>query len=412
MKIAFIIEYFFPFDKGGSEWSTYYLAKGLVKRGHQVVVITPNYGGQKQQIVDGIKIVRFPFYAKIKQTQPLPGNFFFTNPLWIAWSTFFYLFFLKKENVQIVHIQGKYSILPTRMANIFLNLPIIATVRDYQMICNYGICLNSKQVACSLKEYFVSDFRKYYQIYIQKKNVLSLLLNLLFALRGRFAKNFLKWSTLGLTLVVLSNSQRIIFEKNGFRKIKVIANPHQFPKVKSPAKKEKLVIYAGRLTPGKGVDILIQAVQKLAKEFPDYRFIFIGEGFLKQKILSVKRLRKNIQAPGQIPHENLLAFLAKARVVVVPSVWPEPFGRVALEAIAQNTPVVVSDRGALPEIIDKRWGIVTPLAESDLSQAIKKALAKNDLFTSNIRKDMKLIKRKYQIEPIKKYLVLYEEILK
>ena len=84
MKIVFVIEYFFPFDKGGSEWSTFYLAKGLVKSGHKVTILTPDYGSDRQQTIEGVQILRYPFYKKVKNFETIPSNFFFTNPFFVT----------------------------------------------------------------------------------------------------------------------------------------------------------------------------------------------------------------------------------------------------------------------------------------------------------------------------------------
>lgn len=412
MKIAFTIEYFIPHAKGGSEWSTYYLAKSLVKKGHQIVVITPNYGNRGQEVLDGIKIVRFPFYLKMQKRNTLPGNFFFTNPLWIIWSAFFYLYYLKKEKVDIINIQGKYSILPSRIANFFLKLPTVSTVRDYQLICNYGVCLNSKQKACTLREYFTIDFRHYYKNYVQKKNSINLILNLLYAVWGRFSKNILKLSTFGQALVVLSNPQKEIFKKNGFKNLHIIANPMEFTRGKRQVKKEKLIIYAGRLTPGKGVNILINILPKIIAKFPGYKFIFAGEGMLKGELQSISKTEKNIEVLGQVPHKELLALFAKAEVAIVPSIWPEPFGRVALEALSQKTPVVVSSRGALPEIVDKRWGIIIDPTEEKLFLGLKKAIELNSLLVSNIDKDFNLLRKRFQKDPVENYISFSKRLLK
>ena len=110
MKVAFVIEYFLPFSAGGAEWSTFYIAKLLKEKNVKVVILTPNFGAPKEEILDGIKILRYPFYKRLTSTSTFPGNFAFTNPLWIFWSTLFLFFKLRKENPDIIHVQGKYSV--------------------------------------------------------------------------------------------------------------------------------------------------------------------------------------------------------------------------------------------------------------------------------------------------------------
>src|SRR3990167_2383834 len=139
MKIAFVIEYFRPMGAGGSGWSTYYLAKDLAANNQEVVVLTPNYGAKKTEFDDGIRILRFPFYLKLKNFNQLPGNFALTNPFWILWTVINLFLLIKKENPDVIHVQGKYSVPPAVIANLFFKKPLVATVRDYLVICNYGI---------------------------------------------------------------------------------------------------------------------------------------------------------------------------------------------------------------------------------------------------------------------------------
>ena len=72
MTILMLSEYFPPYDFGGSEWSVFYLAKGLKKMGYKAIILTPNYGNKKYEDKSGFKIIRFPFYKKLKKNQLAP----------------------------------------------------------------------------------------------------------------------------------------------------------------------------------------------------------------------------------------------------------------------------------------------------------------------------------------------------
>ena len=72
MKILFLVKFYMPFDRGGSEWSTHDLAKLLTARGHKVTILTPNYGAKKEERLDGIAVKRFPFF----KTSVLPPDIF------------------------------------------------------------------------------------------------------------------------------------------------------------------------------------------------------------------------------------------------------------------------------------------------------------------------------------------------
>ena len=66
MNVLLLSEYFKPYDFGGSEWSTYYLAKGLSKKNFKLTILTPNYGrAHSNENVYNFEVIRFPFYKKI-----------------------------------------------------------------------------------------------------------------------------------------------------------------------------------------------------------------------------------------------------------------------------------------------------------------------------------------------------------
>lgn len=415
MKVAFVIEYFPPFAPGGGEWSTFYLAKNLVKSKTNVVVITPNLGAKNEEIISGVKIRRFPFYLKLENKCNLPGNFSYTNPLWLVWSTFFYFKYLKEEKPDIIHVQGKYSIPPIIIANILLKKPIVATIRDYIVVCNYGMCLISKDIACSLKEYFFDDFKKYYKLYISPNNYFTFFKNIIFAIWGRISKNYLKFFLNRVDYITsMSYKEKEILEKNGIRKpIIVIHNSFEFPALGKNIIFKKTILFVGRLTPGKGVDLFLKVTHKLREKIPGYKFIFIGKGFLENKIKNVAKNDNNIILIGQIPHEEVSDFYKNASLVVVPSIWPEPLARVAIESLSFGTPVVVTNSGGLPEVIkDGIYGFVSKKNPMDLSEKITQAIKKNLVLRKNIHRDFNMIKKSFSTNIVLAHIKLYKKLLK
>ena len=123
------------------------------------------------------------------------------------------------------------------------------------------------------------------------------------------------------------------------------------------------VVCVSRLERGKGQDLLIEAWPRVLEKFPDAKLKIIGEGELKLMPY------KNVEIVGYV--KDAVSEIAKASVLVFPSVWPlEGFGLVMLEAMSQNVPVVAFDRGTAPEIIDDSCGILV----NDLAEGIIKML--------------------------------------
>jgi glycosyltransferase involved in cell wall biosynthesis len=128
----------------------------------------------------------------------------------------------------------------------------------------------------------------------------------------------------------------------------------------------------GRLIPIKGHDVLLRALAVARKQLPDLTLELAGDGPLEPELrASVARLGLDdavaflgrVALPGPV--------FERAEVVVVPS-FGEGFGLVALEAMERGRPVVASDVGGLPEIVDDgRTGVLVPSGDADaLAEAI------------------------------------------
>lgn len=107
------------------------------------------------------------------------------------------------------------------------------------------------------------------------------------------------------------------------------------------------LLYVGRLAPYKGVAVLADAYRRLGASAPP--LLVLGTpvpGFDVQ-------WPANVHVVRNVPHSQVMAAWRHALVGVIPSIWPEPFGQVAVEAMATGTPIVASDVGGLAELLAK-----------------------------------------------------------
>ncbi len=111
---------------------------------------------------------------------------------------------------------------------------------------------------------------------------------------------------------------------------------------------KSLVLFSGKLTKYKGVKYLIQAAKNI-----DALIGITGDGPERKNLENlVKDLKlKNVKFFGYINGDDLIHLYYRADVCVVPSVWDEPLGLVVLEAMAANTPVVVTRKGGIPLMV-------------------------------------------------------------
>ena len=117
-----------------------------------------------------------------------------------------------------------------------------------------------------------------------------------------------------------------------------------------------LVGCVGRLERDKGQDIFISAVAAVARKHPDVFFVLVGS---LRDTTFVRSIEETIEKEGLLgrviltgTRNDVAEVMAGIDIHVTPSRWEEPFGRVALEAMAAGALSVVSDRGGLPEIVE------------------------------------------------------------
>ena len=134
-------------------------------------------------------------------------------------------------------------------------------------------------------------------------------------------------------------------EKNYYSNFKTIYP--SIDKIKKFPKKEKLIVFSGKLNKAKGFDKFSSAVTKLFKKYKNWKAIAVGDE--PREVIFVKH--KNFKFTGWIPHDDVLKIYNKSSITVVPSSWEEPFGRSSLEAGSRGNAVIISRRGGLPETI-------------------------------------------------------------
>ena len=130
-------------------------------------------------------------------------------------------------------------------------------------------------------------------------------------------------------------------------------------------------LFAGRFAPHKGIDLLLDAWSRVGR--PGAELCFVGDGPLADRVRAAAAADPRITWAGAVPPAEVAERLGRARAVVVPSVWDEPFGRVAAEAFALGRPVVTTGRGGLTEVVGDEAGWITGTDPAALARALDEA---------------------------------------
>ncbi len=131
----------------------------------------------------------------------------------------------------------------------------------------------------------------------------------------------------------------------------------------APREKASDFVFCGRLVREKGADLLIRAFAGVVDKVPGARLTIVGSGPERvplENLVTDLRISHAVRFSGSLFGQHLVDELSRHAYLVVPSVWEEPFGIVALEGIARCEAVIATNRGGLPEAVGECGLLVEP----------------------------------------------------
>ncbi len=202
------------------------------------------------------------------------------------------------------------------------------------------------------------------------------------------------------------------------KKIKVVHwgiddNSSKEPAYKSPlTQKEKIVLFLGRVTVQKGPDYFIEAAKKVIEHYSNVKFVIAGDGDMLPKIINRAAeigISDKVVFTGFLQGQDVYKAFQTADVYVMPSV-SEPFGLVALEALKNNTPVIISKQSGVSEVLHNAlkvdfWDV------NEIANKIVNVL-KYDSLRYELRQNGAIEAQKFKLdEQAKKCIQLYEGVI-
>ncbi len=178
----------------------------------------------------------------------------------------------------------------------------------------------------------------------------------------------------------------------------------------------KTILFVGRLVKEKGVLTLLEAFHKLRQSGNNSELVIVGDGPMREELAKEAARRgidKRVTFTGFVDEATLVSAYRSSDVFVLPSLY-EPFGMVALEAMASGTPVVVSDVGGLSEIVeDGHTGLkVRPGDPTQLAEALARALVDARLARRLKANGYQMARERYGWDMVgEKTLSVYEQAL-
>jgi glycosyltransferase involved in cell wall biosynthesis len=373
---------------GGISPHVYFLSKNLVKQGVKVYVVTCDFpGAPEHEVIEGVEVYRIDSYKN-----PSPD-----------FATWVYLMNLnmQKETAELTRkIGNKIDVFHAHdwlVANAGIGLkhifrkPLLVTMHSTEMGRRDGLHTTTEKMIHETEAWLTYEA---WRVVCCSDYMIS----------------HVKWA-FGLPtdkLVMVPNGVNTQCYINGDADLTDFRSKYALPQ-------EKIVLFVGRLVYEKGIHILINAVPKVLEKV-NAKFIIVGSGYMKEQLLNIVHsmgLEHKVFFEGFVDEATLLKLQKCADVSVVPSLF-EPFGIVALEAMAAKSPVVASDTGGLSEIIlhDVTGVKVYPNNPDSLAWGITKVLL-DDNYRQRLRESAyKVVQEKYDWEKIAQQTKhLYESVL-
>ncbi|MHA1212367.1 MAG: glycosyltransferase family 4 protein [Candidatus Heimdallarchaeota archaeon] len=343
-----------PFKVGGLAAHVFDISQVLVKKGFEIHVLTCSFPGAADfEVLDGVYVHRFDAYE-------IPG------PEFLQWDLNMNLLMEKKAieiidkyNIDIIHAHDWLVASAAIGLKHMYRKPLLSTIHSLERGRRSGLFNDGQHMIDQIENLLVQE--SWHNIVCSQ--YMQSLCHFSFAFpndKMTIIPNGVRYADFS---VELPKEEKIRHHK------------------KYAAKEEHIIAYIGRLVPEKGVNILLGAVKSVIDRVPNTKFVIAGEGWHRNEL---ERITKELQITdkvlftGYIPEEDFLAYFNVADILVVPSTY-EPFGIVALEGMATNTPIIVSDVGGLSEIVDHQWtGMKVPADNSAILAEVIVELLQNE----------------------------------
>ncbi|HEY4134888.1 MAG TPA: glycosyltransferase family 4 protein [Alphaproteobacteria bacterium] len=390
MRILIACSGYYPAYRGGGEISTKLLADGLRESGCDVEVMAAS-DSWAEDIVDGIKVIRVPSPNIYWSFQNAQKSFFEK----FAWHTIdsFNLFaasqfqkYIDFHNYDVVHTSTIEDISPAiwQLANA-KGANVAHTMRSFSLLCLSASMLRNGQCcerSCAHCWPFMALKRRYSKYVDAAVGISEFILN------KHIDHGFFQQA-----------DKHVIGNISG-------EMPHKSDHFTSTGK----IGFIGRLEQTKGIETLLCALP-LLRGPKKIELLVAGTGN-KKYVSSLMEMgnESNVQWLGfQKPSE----FFQKIDVLVVPSIWDEPFGRVVIEAYSHGVPVIVANRGGLPELVDNgKTGLIFEAASvHSLAEKICQIMNAPLLRQAMSIAAVQMAEKFSQKEILSQHLTMYEALL-
>ncbi|MCW6038846.1 glycosyltransferase [Spirulina subsalsa FACHB-351] len=279
---------------------------------------------------------------------------------------------IRQHKIDVIHVQNFFPLISPSVyyAAQREGVPVVQSLRNYRLLCPNGLFFRQGQVCEDCLGQFIPYPGIVHACYRDNRLVTGVTTAMITTHRL-----LQTWHKQVNQFIALSQFARNKLIEAGLPEEKIVVKPNFVsPDPGQGQGKGGYALYVGRLSVEKGLDVLLEAWEKLAHPVP---LKIVGEGPLKDWVVRATERFPHIEWLGKQPLTEVYKLMGEALFLVFPSKWYETFGRVAIEAFAKGTPVVASDIGAIAELVrDQVTGLkFRPGDGADLASQVDYAIA-------------------------------------
>jgi glycogen synthase len=328
MRVLMLSWEYPPRVVGGLGRHVHALATGLVRAGHDVVVVSRDHAdAADDEVVDGVRVVRVhedpplvPFEELLAWTMALNHGLVRAA-----------LRVLDEFTPEVIHAHDWLVAHAAKTLKDHTGLPLVATVHATEAGRHQGYLPGPVNRAIHSVEWWLT---------YEARRVIT-------------CSRYMRESVQDLFLLP---HDKVDVIPNGIDVDHWSADSARVAALRSGLSPDgaPVLLFAGRLEYEKGVQTVLAALPRLRRRFPGVRLVIAGVGTHEDELRALaRRLRvaRAVTFMGFLGPDDLAVMAAAADCALVPSIY-EPFGMVALECAAAGTPLVVADTGGLREFVD------------------------------------------------------------
>lgn len=381
MRILHVVPSFHP-SWGGTSKMVKIISKELVKKGHEVVVCTSNFGYEHNKInvqnMDGVTIRFFrnvdPYFARSLKICADLGIATFLKDEIMFFDVVHLHEFRTFQNILVYYYARKYDV--PCVLQTHGSLPRIIEKKMlkqvYDVFFGYRLLRNASKVIALTR----MEANQYRSMGVPKKKI-------------KIIPN-------GIDLSEYSN----------------LPSTGSFKEKFGLDKNLRMVLYLGRIHRIKGIDILVEAFASVIENLDDVMLVVVGpdDGYLGELEALIKALNieDKVIITGPMYGEDKLEAYVDADVYVLPSRY-ETFPMTVLEALACGTPIILTENCGLSDLIRDNVGLVVTPDSTKLTEALLKLLLDSDEQNMFRQKGKTLINEFNISKTIAKLEKVYEE---